>query len=143
MWRFLNFFSFCPLVATCLLVAKVRAGSDLAISRQLQTQPFIDQYCASCHNGDKKKGDLDLEKLSSQELTANSEAWEKVVRKLRTRQMPPPKRKRPDEKGYREILNHLEAVLDTAADQHPNPGRTESIRRLNRTEYQNSIRDLL
>ncbi|HEV8541265.1 MAG TPA: DUF1592 domain-containing protein [Verrucomicrobiae bacterium] len=103
----------------------------------------IDQYCAGCHNEDKKKGDLDLESLSSREIPANSDAWEKVVRKLRTRQMPPAGKRRPDEASYDKVVAELTGVLDHAAAQPPNPGRTDSLRRLNRTEYQNAIRDLL
>src|SRR5262249_9391574 len=59
------------------------------------------------------------------------------------RQMPPLKSPRPDEATYQVVLASLEGALDKAATEHPNPGRTESLRRLNRTEYQNTIRDLL
>lgn len=103
----------------------------------------MDLYCAGCHNSDKKKGDLDLESLSGAAVTEHPDTWEKVVRKLRARQMPPPERKRPDENRYNEAVEDLSARLDKAAAAHPNPGRTETFRRLNRTEYQNAIRDLL
>src|SRR5215217_9614757 len=69
--------------------------------------------------------------------------WEKVVRRLRTRQMPPAEKKRPDEGTYEAVLPKLETSLDGAYQEHPNPGRTETLRRLNRTEYQNAVRDLL
>jgi hypothetical protein len=104
---------------------------------------FVDQYCAGCHNADKKKGDLDLESVSSEEIAVHPHAWEDVIRRLRTRQMPPADRKRPDEKTYEVTLSTLATALDTEAARHPNPGRTETVRRLNRTEYQNAIRDLL
>src|SRR4051812_38320254 len=104
---------------------------------------LVDQYCAGCHNSDKKKGDLDLESISSEAVTAHPEAWEKVVRKLRARQMPPADKKRPDESTYKIVLAQLEGVLDSEYAKHPNPGRTETFRRLNRTEYQSAIRDLM
>ena len=69
--------------------------------------------------------------------------WEKVVRKLRTRQMPPIDEPRPDEATYDAVIASLEASLDRAAAARPNPGRTETFRRLKRTEYRNAIRDLL
>src|SRR5215217_9526275 len=69
--------------------------------------------------------------------------WEKVVRRLLTRQMPPAEKKRPDEGTYEAVLSKLETSLDGAYQEHPSPGRTETLRRLNRTEYQNAIRDLL
>src|SRR5207249_5925262 len=71
------------------------------------------------------------------------QVWEKVVRRLRARQMPPAGRKRPDEDTYGAVVSQLENVLDRAAAERPNPGRTDTIRRLTRTEYQNAIRDLL
>src|ERR1051325_532323 len=106
-------------------------------------QSFVEQHCADCHDRATKKGELDLQSISSEEVTRHLETWEKVVRKLRTRQMPPADKKRPDEKTYRMVLSQLETALDLAEAQHPNPGRTETLRRLNRTEYQNAIRDLL
>src|SRR5207302_5296418 len=65
------------------------------------------------------------------------------VRKLRARQMPPIGKNRPEERTYQEVVSWLAASLDREAARHPNPGRTETFRRLNRTEYQNAIRDLL
>ena len=57
--------------------------------------------------------------------------------------MPPAGESRPDEAAYRRVLADLESALDRAAARNPNPGRTDTFRRLNRTEYQNAIRDLL
>ena len=74
---------------------------------------------------------------------AQPELWEKVVRKLRTGVMPPPNMPQPSEADRLAILTWLETSLDAASAAKPNPGRTETLRRLNRTEYQNAIRDLL
>ena len=65
------------------------------------------------------------------------------MRKLTTRQMPPVGKPRPDEKTYDTFIAALETELDRVASARPNPGRTPTLRRLNRTEYQNAIRDLL
>src|SRR5207244_9546711 len=86
---------------------------------------------------------LALDVLSRQAIDRHPEAWERVVRKLRGRQMPPVDRERPDERAYEAVSAWLEAGLDGAAAAHPDPGRTETFRRLNATEYQNTIRDLL
>ena len=72
----------------------------------------------------------------------DSVVWERVVRKLRTRTMPPPGVPRPDEPTYDALASWLESELDRASARNPNPGRPV-IRRLNRTEYANAIRDLL
>ena len=65
------------------------------------------------------------------------------MRKLRTGVMPPPNMPQPSEADRLAILTWLETSLDAASAAKPNPGRTETLRRLNRTEYQNAIRDLL
>lgn len=104
---------------------------------------MVVKYCADCHDRDEKKGGLDLDSIRLEDPNQHLDDWEKAVRKLRTRQMPPVGKPRPDEASYEAIVSSLEASLDSAAAAHPNPGRTETFRRLNRTEYQNAIRDLL
>jgi hypothetical protein len=86
---------------------------------------------------------LDLGALSAEDVEAHPETWEKVVRKLTARQMPPAGKPRPDERTYESFVAALEAELDCVAAAWPDPGRTPTLRRLNRTEYQNAIRDLL
>src|SRR3989440_4575165 len=103
----------------------------------------VNNYCVSCHDNEVKKGGLDLDSLSHQDVARNADAWERVVRKLRARQMPPAGKKRPDERTYDAMVAELASSLDREAQKHPNPGRTETFRRLNRAEYQNAIRDLL
>jgi hypothetical protein len=103
----------------------------------------IEEYCLSCHDEDHKKGDLSLEAVASQDIDQHPEIWEKVVRKLRARQMPPIGKERPDDRTYDAVVSSLERSLDRAAAAHPNPGRTATIRRLTRTEYRNAIRDLV
>jgi mono/diheme cytochrome c family protein len=103
----------------------------------------IDEYCVACHDEDKKKAGLALDTIAAQDVPRHPEVWEKVVRKLRARQMPPIGKERPDEAAYNAVIASLETSLDRAAAAHPNPGRTATLRRLTRTEYQNAIRDLL
>src|SRR4051812_20174030 len=123
--------------------AALAAGSAERSQKTSPLNALVSQYCADCHSPDLKKGDLDLETLSNTGIASSPDAWEKVARKLRTRQMPPPGKPRPDEATYQNILAGLDASLDDFWAKHPNPGRTETLRRLNRTEYQNAIRDLL
>ncbi|HEY7309567.1 MAG TPA: DUF1592 domain-containing protein [Gemmataceae bacterium] len=104
---------------------------------------FVTQHCTRCHDGDTKKAGLDLDALSAEDLKGHPETWEKVVRKLGARQMPPAGKPRPDERTYQSFVAALEAGLDRVAAARPDPGRTPTLRRLNRTEYQNAIRDLL
>ena len=104
---------------------------------------LVDEYCLSCHDQDHKKGSLALDTVAEEDVAKHPEVWEKVVRKLRVRQMPPVGKERPDEATYNAVIASLETALDRAAAGHPMPGRTATIRRLTRTEYQNAVRDLL
>ena len=101
------------------------------------------RYCVGCHSSKAKAGGLDLASISADNVSQHPEVWEKVVRKLRARYMPPAGMPRPDERTYDSVVSSLTASLDGAAATKPNPGRTETFRRLTRTEYQNAIRDLL
>ena len=103
----------------------------------------VGQFCVSCHDADTTKGGLDLESVAAADVGRHPQVWEKVVRRLRTRQMPPAGRTRPDEDAYASVLSQLETSLDRSAAGRPNPGRTDTIRRLTRAEYQNAVRDLL
>ncbi|MBA3312734.1 MAG: DUF1592 domain-containing protein [Planctomycetaceae bacterium] len=104
---------------------------------------FLKQHCVDCHSGQEAMSGLSFDVLSAEEVHQRPEIWEQVIRKLASRQMPPPEMPRPDERSYDEVVSRLASSLDRIAAEHPNPGRTESLRRLNRTEYQNAIRDLL
>ena len=103
----------------------------------------VERYCSDCHNHDVAKGKLSFDSLDLHNPATQASTWERVLRKLDHRQMPPLGEERPNAAIYRELTSHLETLLDRAAAETPNPGRTDSVRRLNRTEYQNAIRDLL
>lgn len=122
-----------PLVAWTLLFSTLVHG-------QAQRRQFLESYCLACHGNVLKMGGLTLDPAASPTPTADPALWEKIVRKLRTGVMPPPNVRQPPAAERDAILASLESSLDAA---RPNPGRTESLRRLNRTEYQNAIRDLL
>ena len=130
LWAFLPFAA-----ATLWLQGQEPAPPD---SRALARR-----YCLGCHNAQTKTPVLALEKLTAESPGNHAREWEKVVRKLRARQMPPMGVPRPDEQTYKAWIASLESSLDQAAAAKPNPGRTETFRRLTRTEYQNAIRDLL
>src|SRR6185369_9198553 len=119
------------------------AAEERAARPTSPVHTMVQQYCADCHDREVKKAGLDLDSLSPEDVTQDPDAWERVVRKLRARQMPPSGKNRPEESTYAEVVSRLTSSLDRAAAKHPNPGRTETFRRLNRTEYRNAIRDLL
>ncbi len=111
-----------------------------------ERQALLDRYCVTCHSErlrDRGTVPLSLESVDLTDIPAGAELWEKVIRKLRTGSMPPAGRPRPESAQSAEFASWLETQIDRVASAHPNPGRTEPLHRLNRTEYQNAIRDLL
>ena len=102
----------------------------------------LDRYCTACHSDRLRTAGVTLESIDLAHVGAGAETWEKVIRKLRAREMPPPRRPRPDDATYVRFVDWIEDELDSAALADPNPG-AETIHRLNRTEYTNAIRDLL
>jgi mono/diheme cytochrome c family protein len=104
------------------------------------------KYCVSCHTeAQKARGTVPVafETLDLSRVGADAAAWERVVRKVRAGVMPPAGMPRPDRATLDGLAGWLESQLDLAAAAHPNPGRTESLHRLNRAEYRNAVRDLL
>ena len=142
------------------------AASSLLLAAESENQSvsgsnraLLDQYCVICHNqavvnsvAQPNEGlqttqlrnlglTLDVEDVSN--LAENPEVWEKVIKKLRVGVMPPPNYPRPDKESYDGFRTFLENELDRVASTQINPGRTQAFHRLNQTEYQNSVRDLL
>ena len=123
------------------------AVAGLALSACDATQEdrtaTLSTFCVECHNDAEREAELTLESRALTDVAAEADVWEKVVRKLRTGTMPPADQPQPSAEERRALVSWLEDSLDAAAAANPNPGRTETFRRLNRTEYQNAIRDLL
>ncbi len=105
-------------------------------------EAFVNRYCATCHGARVKAGGLVLEGVPPAAAASRPEVWEKVVRRLKAREMPPKGAPAPDASTAAEFVDGLVADLDGAAKRTPYPGRTV-VRRLNRTEYANAVRDLL
>ena len=102
----------------------------------------LDRYCLTCHNDRTRVADLTLESADLDHVGADAATWEKVLVKLRAQTMPPPPRPRPDAATYTAFAAWLETAIDRAAEAAPDPGRP-TVRRLNRAEYANAVRDLL
>jgi mono/diheme cytochrome c family protein len=133
-----------PYVAVQPVVAvdpRVRPRADIA-SASVPTNDILNTYCVTCHNNRLKTAGLQIDSLDVQHVADNAQQWEKIVTKLRTAEMPPPGRPRPDAATYAAVATTLERELDVAAAAKPRPGRVP-VHRLNRSEYTNAIRDLL
>ncbi len=140
----------------CWLAAAAACGSVRAAASPQAAAPaaavpaapraLLDRYCVTCHNdAGQRRGNVpvSLQAVDTADVGADAALWESVLRKLRAGMMPPAGRPRPDRAAHDRLLAWLEGELDRAADARPNPGRTETFHRLNRTEYANVVRDLL
>jgi hypothetical protein len=125
----------------------VRADEIPTISgRAAELRAAVDRYCVVCHNQyvatPATATGIVLDRADLNDPASDPALWERVVRKLRTGEMPPAGMERPDQATYESLAGWLESHLDRAALERPNPGRP-AIHRLNRAEYENAIRDLL
>ena len=102
---------------------------------------LVDQYCMGCHSDRLRSGGLALSALNLDAVGQNAEVAEKVIRKLRGGLMPPAGARRPDSQATAAFVSWLENKVDTAGAT-PAPGRVP-LRRLNRREYANAVRDLI
>jgi hypothetical protein len=103
---------------------------------------LLSHYCVDCHNPVDLTANLVIDPATLDGVGDRPEHWEKVVRKLRAESMPPDD-PRPPHEVYAQAAGFLERELDAAAVERPNAGDVPLFRRLTRTEYENSIRDLL
>ena len=105
---------------------------------------LVDKYCVSCHNARLKTGGLVLDKdaVDLSRVADRADVWEKVIRKLHGRMMPPQGMPRPDEATIDALAASLETSIDRVAVTKPNPGRSP-LHRLNRSEYAAAVRDIL
>ena len=103
----------------------------------------IRQYCVGCHSAALKTGGVVLDPSTLNQVAGNAETWERAIRQLRAKSMPPVPLPRPDAATYDRVASYLENELDRAAAANPNPGDLPNLPRLTRTEYRNAIRDLL
>ncbi len=119
--------------------APAAGGQDAAAP---PSRALFDRYCVACHNQRLRTGGLALDEVDPARAAVHAPVLEKVVRKLRTGQMPPEGRPRPAPAEIDAFATRLERALDRAAAADPNPGRVAS-RRLNRVEYVHVVEDLL
>jgi len=124
--------------------AQAKAGGDHgAISYENQVAPLLTKYCYGCHGNGKKKGDLALDAYQAPADAVNDpRTWEKILQNLRTHVMPPEKKPQPSLGEADLIARWIETAVFKCDCDHPDPGRV-TLHRLNRAEYNNTIRDLV
>ena len=119
---------------------------------------LLNRYCVGCHNERRvtavgataspldsqlRATRLALDAADAERPSVEAELWERVIARLKAGSMPPAGLPRPGPEESGAVTSWLETRIDRAASTDPNPGRTGSLHRLNRTEYGNAVRDLL
>ncbi|MFG0331830.1 MAG: DUF1592 domain-containing protein [Maioricimonas sp. JB049] len=133
---------FLPVLLTlCCALPAAAEVKPLSFDR---TKAFLERYCTDCHNTDAPEADLDLTIYSSFDaVVASRPKWEQVLHRVRNGEMPPPDSEAPTLDERDELIEWIETALRSAACAGPPDPGPAPIRRLNRSEYRNTIRDLL
>ncbi len=110
---------------------------------EFSMRTFVQTYCLECHDSDSSKGGLDFEVLSEDFNEGDVRMrWIQVLDRVRLNEMPPKDKNQPEGTARRQFLTYLEAGLHDASFKKQRDGRV-ILRRLNRTEYENTLHDLL
>lgn len=119
-----------------------RFGGGASVADAQTEWQLVERYCVDCHNQAEYTADIAFDRLGPDSIPAHAELYEKVVRKLRGRLMPPPNQPQPGQEQLYSFVSFVETTLDAAAAARRG-GPAEPLHRLNRKEYQNAVRDLL
>jgi len=131
-----------------LIVPPVSAEEPFNFDTDIR--PLLDTYCVQCHNTDKAKGDLDIARFTSSEMAADALGiWQRVAKRVMDREMPPKNAQQPSDEERERLMKWVAGLKPTddcnklTSEQSVSwyPGYVMS-RRLNRAEYENTIRDL-
>ncbi len=104
---------------------------------------LLHDYCEKCHNTEDWAGGVAFGTMSPQDIPQDAKIWENAIRRLSGRLMPPPGQKQPPQTVINGFIGWLEHSIDHAAAAHPAYTGWVALHRLNRTEYQNAVWDLL
>jgi hypothetical protein len=130
------------LVATLAMCPAAVGAAERAESFRNTVEPVLTEYCVGCHNSESKKGGVVFDSEDTKQLISDKELWYKALNMLRAGMMPPKGKRRPSADEISQIENWIKYSAFGIDPRHPNPGRV-TLRRLNRTEYRNTIRDLM
>ncbi|MCP5412483.1 MAG: DUF1592 domain-containing protein [Alphaproteobacteria bacterium] len=125
--------------AARIIDAGIPTGPD---ATPADRKALLTRFCAGCHNDKMKVAGWSVSPLDAANLQAHDATWEKILRRLSLGEMPPKGMPRPPKEQIDNFTTWLASALDADAAANPNPGRA-TLRRMNRVEYANAVRDLL
>ena len=134
----------CLISVLILVVFTFSLGENQDTHFSREGTPFLKQFCFDCHAGDEPAAELALDAFTDNlSLIENRDVWDRVLDMLTTGQMPPSDSEQPTIEASDAFVEHIEAIFEHAdRTAKPDPGRV-TVRRLNKVEYKNTVRDLL
>ncbi len=139
-----HFCSWRVLVLTlgCVWTSAPLLGNEAVTHFKNNIQPILAEYCYDCHGDGMNKGGIAFDELKTDEAVLNHDLWLKVLKNLRPELMPPQKKPRPPAEQQKRLEQWIKYEAFGLDPKNPDPGRV-TVRRLNRIEYRNTIRDLM
>ncbi len=126
-----------------LLISITPLHADLAKQWDKEITPILENYCFDCHADGVKKGDFSFDAYKSiASMQSKRDAWKRVRENLAYELMPPIDKDQPSTDERRKLIEWIDAAVFPVDSKNPDPGRV-TLRRLNRFEYQNTVRDLI
>ena len=124
--------------------AEAPKASPAAPSYRAQVAPVLAKYCVGCHGPEKPKHGLNLDAFTSEgAILKDLKTWQEVLENVESGAMPPDGKPQPSAAEAAQVVQYLQSLLSKAnCKTAPDPGRV-TLRRLNREEYNNTIRDLV
>lgn len=122
--------------------AEPASDGSLMISFRAEMAKVLDEYCYDCHGFGTSKGGVTLDEFSDDQELQDHELWLRVLKNVRGGIMPPADEFQPEEHERETMVDWIKSKAFELDSMHPDPGRVR-VRRLNRVEYRNSVRDLI
>jgi hypothetical protein len=130
------------LASTVASYPAVAADADSVADFRKTAEPVLSSFCCGCHNADLKKGGIAFDPDDPIPLVEDKQLWLKTLKMLQSGMMPPKGKRRPSAEQVARLEKWIKYSAFGIDPQNPDPGRV-TLRRLNRTEYRNTIRDLM
>jgi mono/diheme cytochrome c family protein len=132
-----------PFLLLAIPASAANASGPDARQYDEQVRPFLVRHCLGCHGPEMTKGNLRLDRLAPDfDAQLSRDQWLTVLKRIKAGEMPPKAKPRPAEKEVEALAGWITAQADAAAARRAAQGRVV-LRRLNRVEYENTVRDLL
>ncbi len=135
------------ILLSSLFAALVCAGGTQTVSAEIAqiaevTEPFLREHCFRCHGQSQAKGDLRLDQLDGDlNQSATFDRWQEIIERVRSGEMPPEKEPRPTSEEITKMVQQVTTRLEAVEEERRGEGRVV-LRRLNRAQYENTLRDL-